>query len=829
MSKKPIHGKFINRIWELEEGKFPRQESKEALMVLMHFLKRWMRIESAFQQETDIEQIILGVLQTMIEVFKCDRVWLLYPCDPEAKSWYVPIECARPEYPSAFTFGEKIPMTPDIANVIHKVLDKDDVVIVDARKHDAPWKTNKLFSTLTEINMAVYPKPGQPWMFGVHQCSHYRVWTDEEKDLFREIGYRVENFLSILLCRRHLRESEEKYKSLINNINVGIYRNTAGSTGKFIEANPAIVEMFSFDSKEEFLKVRVSDLYKNLDDREEYNAKILKEGAVKNLELQLRKKDGTSFCGSISAVVVRDRKGAPKYYDGIIEDITDRRRTEAELIESEEKYRSIMEAMDDAIYICSSDFCIEYMNPAMIKRIGREATGESCYRVMHGLDGKCPWCIHEKVMRGEHISYEVVSPKDGKSYHISNSPMFYLDKSISKLTVFRDVTEFNQMEVLLQQAQKMEAIGTLAGGIAHDFNNILFPLVGYAEMLKKDLSADSMLQCKVNEILRAALRAKDLVKQILSFSHQSDQDIKPIKLQTIINEAMGLIRSSIPTTIDIQQDIDPGCDVVCADPTQIHQVVMNLATNAYHAMEETGGRLNVTLKQVRMEPDQSLSPGLGSGEYAALTVTDTGIGIEKDVMDKIFDPYFTTKETGKGTGLGLSVVRRIVKNFNGDILINSEPGNGTEIQVYLPVMDCKVDDIRTDRSKPFQGGSERILLVDDEVAIIMMEQQMIERLGYQVTTRTGSVDALEAFKAKPDSFDLVITDMTMPNMTGIQLAMKIKKIRPNIPIILCTGYSYQVNDNNSKALGVQGFVMKPVIAREIDEVIRKVLDDSEED
>jgi CheY-like chemotaxis protein len=214
------------------------------------------------------------------------------------------------------------------------------------------------------------------------------------------------------------------------------------------------------------------------------------------------------------------------------------------------------------------------------------------------------------------------------------------------------------------------------------------------------------------------------------------------------------------------------------------------------------------------------------GEYAYLTVADTGIGIEKDVMDKIFDPYFTTKETGKGTGLGLSVVQGIVKSCNGDIRIYSEPGKGTEVHVYLPIMVRKTDDMQTGRSESIQGGTEKILLVDDEEIIVRMEQQMLERLGYRVTIRTGSVDALEAFKANPDSFDLVITDMTMPNMTGVQFTMEIKKIRPDIPVILCTGFSYLVNDEKSKALGIQGFVMKPVVMKEIAETIRKVLDNN---
>jgi CheY-like chemotaxis protein len=373
----------------------------------------------------------------------------------------------------------------------------------------------------------------------------------------------------------------------------------------------------------------------------------------------------------------------------------------------------------------------------------------------------------------------------------------------------------------------MEAIGTLAGGIAHDFNNILSPLLGHAELLMSDLNEDSPLQASVNEIYRASLRARDLVQQILAFSRQTEDELKPIKIHPAVKEALTLLRASLPKTINIEQNIDSNCGAVIADPTQIHQIAMNLATNAYHAMEDTGGTLKVALKQVQMEPDQSKNIGLVPGTYACLTVSDTGCGIQKEILDKIFDPYFTTKGKSKGTGLGLSVVHGIVKGYGGDIHIKSEPGKGTEVCVYLPIIESKIEKGATHSIESIQGGTEKILLVDDEEAIVRMEQQMLKQLGYQVTTRTGSIDALEAFKANPDRYDLIITDMTMPNMTGIQLAQEIKKIRPEIPIIICTGFSDQINEEKCKAMGIQGYVMKPIVRKEFAGTIRTVLDRKE--
>lgn len=551
------------------------------------------------------------------------------------------------------------------------------------------------------------------------------------------------------------------------------------------------------------------------------------------MEVEYYHKDGSTVWLENRVKAIRDTSGSIIGLHGVSRDISKRKRAEAD----SERLLAAIEQAAETVVIADAEGNIQYTNPAFEQITGysrEEAIGENPRILKSGEHDETFYRqMWQTITAGDTWRGRIINrKKDGTFYTEEASISPVLDRAgevVNFVAVKRDITDEIRMEEKLRQAQKMESIGTLAGGIAHDFNNILFPMVGYAEMLKLDLPADSPLHGHVDEILHAALRSKDLVKQILEFSRQGDQDIKPIKLQPIVKEATKLLRSSIPTIIDIQQDIDPGCGVVVADPTQIHQVVLNLATNAYHAMENTGGRLNVNLKQVRLESDQSLLSKLVPGEYALLTVADTGIGIEKDIMDKILDPYFTTKETGKGTGLGLSVVQGIVKSCNGDIRIYSEPGKGTEIQVYLPIMDRKVDVIRTDRNEqPIRGGTEKIFLVDDEEAIIRMEQQMLERLGYIVTIRTGSVDALEAFKANPDSFDLVVTDMAMPNMTGVQLAGEIKKIRPDIPVILCTGFSYQVNDEKSKALGIQGFVMKPVVMRELAETIRKVLDNSEE-
>jgi signal transduction histidine kinase/ActR/RegA family two-component response regulator len=382
-----------------------------------------------------------------------------------------------------------------------------------------------------------------------------------------------------------------------------------------------------------------------------------------------------------------------------------------------------------------------------------------------------------------------------------------------------------QSERQLQQVMKLQAIGTLAGGIAHDFNNILFPIVGYTELTMDDIPADSQARQNLEEVLKAATRAKELVQQILTFSRQGGQERKPLQIQFLIKEALKLLRATIPSTIEIDCKIDEQCGHIMGDPTQIHQVVMNLCTNAYHAMQETGGTLAVKLKEVDISYEKSVERvGMKVGRHLELTVKDTGHGMGADVLERIFEPYYTTKELGKGTGLGLSVIHGIIKNHGGDISVSSQLDKGTTFTVYLPVIDDVDVEIEPVQTTTATQGHERILLIDDEKQIIDIEQQILERLGYTVTPKTDSQEALEEFAALPEKFDLVITDMTMPKMTGDQLARKIMDIKPDIPVILCTGFNETINEEKALAMGIDKFIMKPIVKDELARAIRSVLD-----
>jgi nitrogen-specific signal transduction histidine kinase/CheY-like chemotaxis protein len=386
-----------------------------------------------------------------------------------------------------------------------------------------------------------------------------------------------------------------------------------------------------------------------------------------------------------------------------------------------------------------------------------------------------------------------------------------------------EISARERIEIQLLQAQKMEAMGTLAGGIAHDFNNILSPIMAHSEMAIMDLPDGSPVQQNLLQIRKAVERARDLVRQILTFARKREKERIPLKATLIVKEAIKFLKSTIPSTIDIQYDCRTEEDMVLGDPTEMNRIVMNLCTNAAHAMREKGGTLEVILTDEYFgQDDISRFPDLTSGHYLRISVRDTGQGIPPEIVDKIFEPYFTTKGPSEGTGLGLAVVHGIVKNYEGSISVDSEIGKGTTFHVILPLVEAEIPSI--DESKaPLPTGTEHLLLVDDEIGIVHTQRLMLERLGYKVTTRTNSIEALEAFRNNPDQFDLVITDMTMPNMTGKDLARELIRIRSDIPIILCTGFSEQINERIAKEIGIRTFIMKPVVIRDFANTIREVL------
>jgi PAS domain S-box-containing protein len=404
-------------------------------------------------------------------------------------------------------------------------------------------------------------------------------------------------------------------------------------------------------------------------------------------------------------------------------------------------------------------------------------------------------------------------------------PLEIFSNLISQIVILKkEQVEKRDIEAQLQQAQKMESIGTLAGGIAHDFNNIMGIIIGNTELALDDVPKWNSAYSSLEDIRKASLRAKNIVKQLLNFSRKSDQKLQPIQIALVIKDALKFLRSTIPTTINIHQNIQTAEETILADPTQINQIIMNLCINASQAMEQTGGDLSVIVKKVILDNNSAKNnSGLKSGAHVKIMISDTGPGIDPEIIDQIFDPYFTTKEVGKGSGMGLAVVHGIVKNHSGAIAVDSNLGKGTKFIIFFPLASKKAM-VESNTSQDIPRGNETILFVDDEISIVKMVQRMFERLGYKVETATTPQDALEQFSLNPDHFDLVITDMTMPQMTGVKLSEKLMAIRKDIPIIICTGHSTLVDKERAKDLGLAAYVMKPINMRKTAQTIRKVLE-----
>jgi PAS domain S-box-containing protein len=444
-------------------------------------------------------------------------------------------------------------------------------------------------------------------------------------------------------------------------------------------------------------------------------------------------------------------------------------------------------------------------------------------RITRVLDAKAPIFV-EDTLRTDHGE---------RSYETVLFPLLDTEGHIRSIAgISHDVTEMQQkirekecLETQLLDAQRMESIGMLAGGIAHDFNNILFPIMGYAEMLLMEIPEDHPQHRKLDEIYKAALRARDLTQQILTFARRENHEPSALKVQPIIKEVLKFVRATIPSSIEIRPYIQNDCRPIHADPTQIHQIVMNLVTNAFHAMEDAGGELRIHLQEVQMDQPRRLPPAMTPGSYVRLSVADTGLGIPQALLDRIFDPFFTTKPKGKGTGMGLSVVRGIVQRCGGFIQVDSEEGKGSTFCVYFPVAEASATPReKTQTAQPLQGGNEHILLVDDEKAIVTLQEKILESLGYRVTACTDSGQAFDLFRAAPADYDLILTDMHMPGMSGDRLAQAILAIRPDIPVLLCTGFSEHTTPEKLAASGIGGLLIKPITARDLAAKIRELLD-----
>ncbi|MBI5589777.1 MAG: response regulator [Deltaproteobacteria bacterium] len=516
------------------------------------------------------------------------------------------------------------------------------------------------------------------------------------------------------------------------------------------------------------------------------------------------------------------------------EAVSKRKLAERQLTESEQRYRTVADFTYDweqwvgpggkFLYVSPSceritgypsrDFIdnpllfIEIIHPDDLARVKSHFTDEH-----HNLNPN-------------HLEFRILT-KTGQARWISHScqPVYGSEGQwLGRRASNRDVTESKRIEEQLRHSQRMEAIGTLAGGIAHDFNNILTPILLGTEMVQLTLSEDDPAQVNLRKVLQATHRARELVKQILTFSRQNEEQVRPLKLTPVVKEVAKLIRASLPASIKIDLYVQAESDIIMSNPVQIQQVIMNLCTNAAYAMRENGGILEIGLVNEILEgSDPIRAENLKPGKFVKITVRDTGQGIDSRIREKIFDPFFTTKEREEGTGMGLPVVHGIVKSLDGAITVESDPLKGTRFSVYLPCVEEQLVEM-TEKRESAPTGTERILFIDDEPMIPEFCNYMLQQLGYRVEIRTNPLDALDYFRENPDKVDVMITDQTMPGITGIELAKRVLQLRPELPVILCTGFSQQEMVEAARKVGIQEVLFKPVGSLVIARTIRKVLD-----
>ena len=681
--------------------------------------------------------------------------------------------------------------------------------------------------TAEDLENAVLTKSGEERMLAFHAA----LLRDEAGEILGVLAS-GEDITERRRMEEALRAGEEQLRTLINAMPDVVC--LKDGEGRWVEANDYYLRLFDLQDlpykgktcrELAALSERYRAVYLYCIDNDE---RTWQSGTANRSETSLPQANAPPMIFDVIRVPLFHPDGGRKGLVMVGRDITARKSAEQDRV----LLSRAVEQVNESIIITDADGIIRYVNAAFEALSGfprDRILGANPHEIKVSTDLSDPatelWDAlnHEQSWTG-YIRHRKSS---GQVCEIEAtvSPILHESGFVnSYVTVMRDVTNEVRLERQLRQVQKMEAIGTLAGGIAHDFNNILTPIIIYSEMALYDLPEDNSLRYPLEQIIQASNRAKDLVKQILAFSRQDEQELRPMRVSTIVKEALRLLRASIPTTIEIRQTIPVEVGSILADPVQIHQILMNLCTNAAHAMRTKGGVLGITLEDVTLDPETSASLGdIKAGSYVRLMVSDTGHGMTSDVLERVFDPYFTTKKQGEGTGMGLAVVHGIVKRHRGAIAIRSEPDAGTVVQVYFPRIDAPTS-LTVEGRLPYPRGHEHILFVDDETSLVAMAKHMLERLGYRVTAQTSSREALESFSSQPESYDLVITDLTMPTMTGLDLSREILRVRSDVPIIMCTGFSELITAEDAKAIGIRELIVKPIHTRQIAETIRRLLD-----
>ena len=820
------------RIETLESRNAELESAHDDSRVTIRRLETMEKINRILHRAVDLDRMLKDVLETVLEIFQSDRAWLLYPCDPDAPSWQVPMECTRPRFPGAYALGEQIPMTPDVQGSFRDLLSTDGPVTYQLEAGEPDWDPADTFSVRSTLSMAVYPKTGSPWDFGLHQCSHRRIWTEKEKILFKDIGERIADALSIMLIYRDLEESEAHYRNFFETALVGLWR-TRISDGKFLQANRTTAEILGYDTVEELLeKCKSRDLYP-AEQRQQNIERLKKDGHASGLETRYRLRDGTEKDISVSARFLPE-KG---YIEGVAIDITERKAMEEALRAEKEFTEFALNVQNDTFFVFdpSSGKAIRW-NRSFNEVSGysdeeiREMKAPDAYYDTSDLEKAAD--ATEKLKSQGAATFEMaLRTKDGRYIPTEYSASLLRDRTGAPKYIVasgRDISrrkvaeeEKQKLRIQFHQAQKMESLGTLAGGIAHDFNNLLMGIQGNASLVLLDVEKGSGHREMLNNIEKYVQRGVDLTRQLLGLARGGKYEVRPTDMNKLIQSSAAMFGRT-KKEIRIHGTYKEKLWTVDVDQGQMDQVLLNIFVNAWHAMP-AGGDLRIETGNITLGEDDARTHGLDPGKYVRISIADTGTGMVPSVRQRAFDPFFTTKGMGHGTGLGLAASYGIIKNHDGTIEVESEIGKGSTFQIYLPASAKASDPDKSTESKPVRGN-DTILIVDDEEMVLDVATQMLTALGYRPLTAMSGREAVDVFFRNRENIHMVILDMIMPDMSGGDVFDRLKSIAPDIKVLLSSGYSIDGQASEIIARGCSGFIQKPFKLNLLSAKIREILD-----
>ncbi|MFH1117901.1 MAG: PAS domain S-box protein [Pseudomonadota bacterium] len=804
-------------------------------LLQVRFLEGIDRIERSLGNAEDLQTSMEHVLEEALSVFESDRACLIHPCDPDAATCRVVVECRVPEFPRVFGDGGDLRVTPELASSFRASLESSSPVVFHPDEGLPIPDAAGEYAIKSSMSCALVPRIGKPWLLGLSQCSHARIWSEHDRRLFQEVGHRIAETLNSLLLLRDLRNGEQRYRSLFENSRDAIV--VASKEGRIVEANQAFLDLFGY-SLEELLGMSALELWSNPEERAGWQDELERTGGLREYELRALRKNGeTRLCLLTSSTWTAE--DGTVHYQTICRDITEQRKAQEALFESEQMFRLLSEQSLMSVAVLQ-DGVYKYANQAMADLVEYSIEEilnwqpEEFLKVAHPEDRQLVMEQARLKQSGDprqKTSYEfrIVAKSGAKKWvEIFSKTVQFKGRNANLVTMI-DISGRKQAEEHLRHSQKMEAIGTLAGGIAHDVNNLLQIVLGQADMLLLRRDMDQKSTRSVQAIRRSALNGADLVRRILTFSRQAEPEMCTMNLSEEVRRVRELLLRTIPRMIRIEMALDDNLWTIEADPSQLEQILLNLAVNAKDAMPDGGKLLFETRNTTIREKYGRTHPEVRPGKYVLLTVSDTGHGMPTDTLGRIFDPFFSTKNPGQGTGLGLSTVFGIVKKHGGHIHCYSEVGAGTSFKIYFPVADEELSKAVADTMEMPAGGTETLLLVDDEESVRTLGSEMLELAGYTVLTAANGREALEVYARNKGKISLVILDLVMPEMSGKTCLKELLRTDPKAKVLIASGFSPNGPTENALQSGAVGFIGKPFDLKQILLAVRRCLDSRSND